>query len=310
MVNETPDWHLFRAFLAVAREGSLSSAARVLGTTQPTMGRQIASLEASLGAKLFTRSLDGLTPTETGMGLISSAEVMAAAVETAQRLVSGETEEARGTVRITASDVIGTEVLPAMLADFRALSPRISLELSLSNRNEDLLRGDADIAVRMVRPTQGALVAKRIGRIDIGLFGHRRYLKGRTMPRQLAELRQHALIGYDRDQAYARVLEKIGLSLTRDLFAFRSDSDLAQLSALRAGFGIGVCQLGVAGRDRNLVPVLHSALIIPMECWLVMHRDLKNSQRIRLLFDHLSEHLSAYAQNSCFQGGQSTKKCV
>ena len=226
MGTAPPDWHLFRAFLAVVREGSLSGAARVLGTTQPTMGRQVAALEASLGVKLFTRSLDGLSPTEAGMRLIPSAEAMAAAVEAAQRSASGEIDEERGTVRITASDVIGAEVLPPMLADFHSLNPRISAELALSNRNEDLLRGDADIAVRMVRPPQGALIARRIGRIDIGLYGHRGYLKGRPMPRQLEDLGEHALIGYDRDKAYVRLLERMGLPFTRDRFAFRSDSDL------------------------------------------------------------------------------------
>jgi DNA-binding transcriptional LysR family regulator len=233
------------------------------------------------------------------MRLIASAETMASAVEAAQRSASGEIEEERGTVRVTASEVIGGEVLAPILADFHSLNPRISVELALSNRNEDLLRGDADIAVRMVRPTQVALVAKRLGRIDIGLYGHRRYLKGRTMPRQLQDLRQHALIGYDRDQTYAQLLEHIGVPFARDMFAFRSDSDLAQLAALRAGFGIGASQMGIARRDKNLVPVLHSELIIPMEVWLVMHRDLRSSRRIRLLFDHLAPRLAAYAQSSC-----------
>jgi DNA-binding transcriptional LysR family regulator len=300
MGTAPPDWHLFRAFLAVVREGSLSSAARVLGTTQPTMGRQVAALEASLGVKLFTRSLGGLSPTEAGTRLIPSAEAMAAAAEAAQRSASGEIEEERGTVRITASDVIGAEVLPAILAEFHSRNAGISVELALTNRNEDLLRGDADIAVRMLRPTQGALVAKRIGRIDIGLFGHRYYLKGRTTPRHMKDLHQHALIGFDRDQAYARLLERMGLPFTREMFALRSDSDLAQLAALRAGFGIGACQLGIARREKNLVPVLHSELIVPMEVWLVMHRDQRHSRRIRLLFDHLAARLSAYAQSSCF----------
>jgi DNA-binding transcriptional LysR family regulator len=300
MATETTlDWHLFRAFLAVVHEGSLSSAARLLGTTQPTMGRQVAALEASLGIKLFTRSLDGLSPTEAGLRLIPSAEAMAAAVEVAQRSASGEVDEERGTVRITASEVIGSEVLPSILADFHAVHPRIAVELALSNRNEDLLRGDADIAVRMVRPTQGALVAKRIGRIDTGLYAHRRYLKAHTMPRRLQDLRQHALIGYDRDQAYARMTEKVGVPFARDMFAFRSDSDLAQLAAVRAGFGIGASQLGIARRDKNLIPVLHSELVFPMEVWLAMHRDLRSSRRIRLLFDHLAVELTRYAQSSC-----------
>ncbi len=298
MGKNTPDWHLFKAFLAVVREGSLSSAARVLGTTQPTMGRQVAALESALGVKLFTRSLDGLAPTEAGARLIPSAEVMAAAVQAALRSASGDIEEERGTVRITASEVIGGEVLPPFLAAFQFRNPRISVELSLSNRNEDLLRGDADIAVRMARPTQGALVAKRIGRVDIGLYAHRRYLKARTTPRKLEDLRQHALIGFDRDQAYARVLERMGLAFTRDTFAFRSDSDLAQLAALRAGLGIGVCQLGIGRRQKDLVPLLHSELSFPMGVWLVMHRDLRTSRRIRLTFDHLAVELAGYAATS------------
>jgi DNA-binding transcriptional LysR family regulator len=299
MSKAIPDWHLFRTFLAVVREGSLSSAARALGTTQPTMGRQVAALEASLGVKLFTRSLDGLSPTEAGLRLIPSAEAMATAAEAAQRSASGEVDEEQGTVRITASDVIGGEVLPSILAGFHAVHPRISVELALSNRNEDLLRGDADIAVRMVRPTQGALVAKRIGRIDVALYAHRRYLKEHTMPRRLEDLGQHALIGHDREQAYARLLERLGMKFSRDLFAFRSDSDLAQLAALRAGFGIGACQLGIARRDRNLVPVLHAQLVISMEVWLAMHRDLRGSRRIRLTFDHLAADLTRYAKSSC-----------
>ncbi|GBR71502.1 hypothetical protein GKA01_25940 [Gluconobacter kanchanaburiensis NBRC 103587] len=181
MDNHIPDWHLFRAFLAVVREGSLSGAARMLATTQPTMGRQVAALEASLGVKLFTRSIDGLSPTEAGLRLIPSAEAMAAAAETAWRSTSGKADEARGTVRITASEMIGGEVLPLLLTGFHSLYPQISVELVLSNRNEDLLRGDADIAVRMVRPSQAALLAKRIGNIDAGLYAHQHYLKEHPM---------------------------------------------------------------------------------------------------------------------------------
>ena len=299
MVNAMPDWHLFRAFLAVVREGSLSSAARTLATTQPTMGRQIAALEASLGITLFTRSLDGLSPTDAGLRLIPSAEAMAAAAEAALRSASGDVDEGRGTVRITASEVMGGEVLPAILADFNALHPGVAIELALSNRNEDVLRGDADIAVRMVRPTQGGLVAKRIGRIDVGLYGHRRYLKAHPIPRRLEDLHRHALIGYDRDPVSTRMIEKLGASFNRDMFAFRSDSELAQLAALRAGYGIGPSQLGLARRDRNLVPVLHAELLFSMETWLAIHRDLRGERRIRLVFDHLASALAVYAESSC-----------
>src|ERR1700761_2400470 len=298
MADQAPDWHLFRAFLAVAREGSLSSAARSLGTTQPTMGRQIAALETSLGVKLFTRSLDGFSPTEAGLRLIPSAEAMAAAAEAAQRAASGEAADEHGTVRITASEIIGSEVLPAILTDFRARHPGISVELALSNRNEDLLRGEADIAIRMVRPTQAALIARKVGRIDVGFYGHERYLKSRAMPRSLADLRQHALIGYDRNQAYEQMLVKIGAPFTRDMLAFRADSDLAQLAALRAGMGIGVNQLGIARRDKALIPVLHAEFMFPMEVWVVMHGDLRGIHRIRLMFDHLALQMKRYAETS------------
>lgn len=298
MDTHVPDWHLFRAFLAVVREGSLSGAARTLATTQPTMGRQIAALEASLGVKLFTRSINGLSPTEAGLRLISSAEGMAAAAETAWRLASGKMDEARGTVRITASEVIGGEVLPPILAGFHSLYPQISVELVLSNRNEDLLRGDADVAVRMVRPSQVALIARRIGNIDAGLYAHQHYLRSHPMPLCLHDLRQHALIGYDRNPAQSRMIEMMGVPLTREMFAFRSDSDLAQLAALRAGFGIGASQLGIARQDRNLVPVLHGELLFSMDVWVAIHPDMRGDRRIRLTFDYLVKELTHYAKTS------------
>jgi DNA-binding transcriptional LysR family regulator len=280
------------------REGSLSSAARTLGLTQPTAGRQMAALEKALGVTLFTRTPEGLSPTDAGMRLIPLAQAMAAAAEEALRSASGEAAEERGTVRVTASEIIGTEVLPTILATFQTLHPQIAVELALSNRNEDLLRGDADIAIRMVRPTQGVLIARQIGRVDVGLYAHRSYLKGRTKPGKLGDLQQHALIGYDRDQSYVRMIEWMRTNLTREMFAFRSDSDRAQLAAVRAGLGIGASQLGIARKDKNLVPVLHDELIYPMDVWVAMHRDLRSNRRIRLMFDHLVEEMKLYAQSS------------
>jgi DNA-binding transcriptional LysR family regulator len=300
MAKNAPDWHLYRAFFAVTREGSLSGAARALGMTQPTVGRQVAALEAALGVNLFTRSLDGLAPTDAALRLLPAAEAMAAAAEMAQRAASGGFDDERGTVRITASEVMGGEVLPSILAHFRELYPEITLELALTDRNEDLLRGDADVAVRMVRPTQDALIAKRIGRIDVALYAHRRYLKVHGLPRLREDLAEHALIGSDRDPAFARLLDT--LQLSRDAFSFRSDSQLAQLATLRAGLGIGASQLGIARRDKNLMPVLHSDLMLSMEMWLAMHRDLRTSRRVRLVFDHLATGLASYAQSSSRDG--------
>ena len=292
-----PDWDLYRSFLAVLQAGSLSGAARDLGIAQPTVGRHIETLEQALGGDpLFTRSPGGLRPTETALALQPHAQAMAAAAEALVRTASGAAETARGTVRVTASEVMGGEVLPAILTDFHDLHPDVAIELACSNRPEDLLRREADIAVRMVRPTQDALLARRIGTVDVGLFAHRRYLQKHGEPRGLDDPGQVA-VGFDRDPSVARAVRELNLPLTRDFFSFRSDSDLAQLAALRAGFGIGGCLYGIARRDPDLVHVL-PGFGFEMEMWVVMHEDLRSSRRMRLMFDHLVEALTAYAATS------------
>jgi DNA-binding transcriptional LysR family regulator len=292
MMATEPGWELYRSFLAVARERSLSGAARALSLTQPTIGRHVDALEAALGVALFTRSQAGLVATAAATALVPYAEAMASAASALARAASGEAEEARGAVRVTASEMIGSEVLPPALAEFREQHPRIDVELVLSNRSEDLLRRDADIAVRMVKPTQAALLARKLGVLQLGLHAHPRYVKRHGTPQTLAELRQHALIGFD-SRASVRRLPALGLQLTRDLFAFRCDSDIGQYAALRAGFGIGVCQVALARRD-ELVPVLPGAFDFQLGVWMVMHQDLKASRRVRLMYEHLSHCLRAH----------------
>lgn len=291
---DEPGWELYRSFLAVMREGSLSAAARTLGMTQPSLGRHVRQLETALGVALFTRSPQGLTPTDLGHELVAHAQAMSAASAALRRTASGSLDEVRGVVRITCSEVIGAEVLPPMLAAFRRQHPGIVIELSLSNRFEDLLRKDADIAVRMLRPTQGALVARRIGRIPLGLHAHRSYLKTHGRPQTLADLSQHAIIGYDHETPALRAIRN-KLPFGREDFALRSDSDLAQLAAIRAGVGIGVCQCAIAQRDRALEHLLPKAFVLDLDTWLVMHEDLKATRRVRLLFDHLAQGLKLYA---------------
>jgi DNA-binding transcriptional LysR family regulator len=295
---ETPDWDHYRSFLAVLRAGSLSGAARSLGVAQPSVGRHIEALEAALGSKLFTRSPGGLQPTETAAALRPHAEAMAAAAEALVRTASGEADALRGTVRITASEIMGAEVLPPILTEFRESHPEVSIELVLSNEQEDVLRREADIAVRMARPTQGALFGRRIGTVDVGLFAHRRYVQRHGEPTSLEEA-GHAAVGFDRESTAARTegVRSLNLPRPRDFFAFRSDSDLAQLAALRAGFGVGGCMFGLARRDPNLVHVL-PGLGFPMEMWVLMHEDLKAVRRMRAMFDHLIEHLADYAATS------------
>jgi Transcriptional regulator len=298
MDADEPGWDLYRSFLAVAGEGSLSAAARVLGMTQPSLGRHVRQLETALGVALFTRSPQGLALTEVGAELAEHARGMAAASAVLRRAASGSRQEVRGVVRITCSEVIGGEVLPAILADLRRRQPGIVIELSLSDVTEDLLRKDADIAVRMLRPSQAALVARRVGGIGLGLFAHRRYLKAHGMPRTLADLHRHALIGFDSETPALRAMRGRvpgGEVYAREHFALRTDSPLAQLAALRAGYGIGACQRALARRVRQLVPVLPKAFALDLDTWLVMHEDQRTNRRVRLVYDHLFEALAAYA---------------
>jgi DNA-binding transcriptional LysR family regulator len=292
MTTSQPGWELYRSFLAVIRERSLSGAARRLALTQPTVGRHVDALEDALGLTLFTRSQTGLDATEGAVALIPHAEAMATAADALQRVASGAADDDRGTVRITASEMVGTEVLPAGLTAFRQAHPRIVIEMVLSNRSEDLLRREADIAVRMVRPTQDALVARKIGVIQLGLHAHPRYVKAHGVPRDLAELSQHPLIGFDKAPSVRRI-DKLGLDVTRDLFAFRCDNDYGQFAALRAGFGIGFCQVPLARRD-GFVPVLPALIRFELGVWVVMHKDLRSTRRMRLMFDHLATYLQGY----------------
>ena len=286
-------WDLYQTLHAVLQTGSLSAAARLLGLSQPTVGRHIEQLEQALGLPLFTRSPQGLRPTDFARQLTAHLEAMNAAADTIVRDASGEAEGDTGVLRITASEIVGAEVLPPILAAFHERHPGIAVELVLSNRTEDLLRREADIAVRMVRPTQGALLAKRVGSVALGLFAHRSYLQKHGEPRTLQDAGQTA-IGFDRDLQAQRAFESVDLPLRREFFSFRSDSDLAQLAAIRAGYGIGGVQYGIARRDPNLVPVLTDAFAFDLEVWVVMHEDLKASRRMRLMFDHLVDGLGRY----------------
>lgn len=296
MAAREPGWELYRSFLAVLREGSLSGAARSLGLTQPTIGRHIRQLETALKTPLFTRSQHGLTPADAAFALEPHAEAMAGAAAALLRAVAGQSIQPQGVVRIAVSEIIGAEVLPPILADFRRAHPGVVIELSLSDRMEDLLRRDADIAVRMARPTQGSLVARQVGRTNLGLHAHRGYLEARGRPARMRELAQHALIGFDRETASLRALQRMGLDLRRENFAFRADSHLAQLAAIRAGLGIGICQTAVARRDPDLVHILPDAFAMGLEMWVAMHQDLRGSPAMRAMFDHLAGALADYAR--------------
>jgi DNA-binding transcriptional LysR family regulator len=291
-MTDALDWDLFQSLEAVLESGSLSGAARLRGLTQPTLGRHIEALEARLGAPLFVRSPRGLTPTELALELRPHLREMGAAAAAALRESRQEAGALKGTVRITASEMVGAEVLPALLAGFHRRHPQISVELVLSNETQDLLRREADIAVRMTPPTQSALVVRRIGEIPLGLYATREHLDAAGRPERLADLAGAVLVGLDSPRRLLQIPE-LDFPVGREHFAFRSDSDLAGLAAIRAGFGIGVCQVPL-GRRHGLERVLPGHEVYRLGVWIAMHEDLRTSLRMRAMFDVLVEGLSAY----------------
>ncbi|MBC9208990.1 LysR family transcriptional regulator [Roseomonas aerophila] len=297
-MNSEPGWDLYRSFHAVLREGSLSGAARVLGLTQPSIARHIAALEQATGAALFVRTQRGLAPTEAAQELRPYAELLASTAAALLRTAEGGVGQVSGTVRITASDIVGSEHLPAILARLRARHPQLTIELSLSNSVDDLLQRQADIAVRMVRPVQQALLARRIGCIPLGLHAHRDYLARRGVPASMEALGRHDLIGFDLETPPIRALVARYSQLARTAFALRTDSDIAQLSAIRAGFGVGVCQVPIAAAAPDLVRVLEAEFQVELEVWVVMHEDLRGNARCRAVFDALAEGLAPLTRAS------------
>lgn len=292
-------WDHCRSFLGVWRTGSLSAAARASGLTQPTVARHITQLEEALGGgALFIRSPHGLSPTDLAGTLIPHALTMEASAAAMVRSASGADGEIAGTVRLSASQVIGVEVLPPLLTRIGAAHPGIDFELVATNETSDLLRRDADIAVRMVRPAQGALVAQKAGDIQLGMYAHTDYLARRGRPDSIDALPGHAIVGFDRQTAGLQALQNIGMPLTREIFAFRTDNDVAQLAAIRAGFGIGICQTNFARRDPNLVRLFPEEMSFNLETWITMHEDLRGNRRMRLVFDHLVADMTAYAKAS------------
>jgi len=287
-------WEMYRSFLAVLNEGSLSGAARALGVAQPTVGRHIASLEKSLNLALFTRSQTGLMPTEAALALRSYAESMNSTAAALERVAASQGSGVRGTVRMTASDVIGVEVLPPIIASLRDEHPELVVELVLTDRMQDLLRREADIAVRMARPRQELLVARRIGEIELGLYAHQRYLSRHGTPKSMADVAHHALIGFDQPTLFVRGAGKSLSGWRREAFAMRTDNNLAQLALIRAGAGIGVCQAAIARRDDALVRLFPRQFSLPLDTWITMHEDLRHSPRCRVAFDALVEGLQRY----------------
>jgi DNA-binding transcriptional LysR family regulator len=287
------DWTLIRSFLAVAEAGSLSAAARATGISQPTLGRHMQAVEAALEVQIFTRTAQGQALTEAGQALLAPARAMQAAAAELALTAKGHGTGIEGTVRITASRVVSHVILPGVLAKLRAAESGIQIDLVPSDTTENLLFGEADIALRMYRPTQPDLVARQIGVLPLGLYGSKAYLDRKGRPGSLDDLMGHDFIGQDRADQIIRVMRMMGIEVGRSFFPVRCDDPLTYVELVRAGCGLGgiLRALGDAdpGLERiDLIPDLPS-----LPVWLTAAPRLRQSPRLRRVWDLLAQAFPA-----------------
>ena len=287
------DWNRARAFLVTAEEGSLSAAARALGMAQPTLGRQVDALEEELGVILFERRGRGFTLTPSGHELLEHVRAMGEAANRVSLSATGQAQSIEGTIRITASEAHAGVLLPPILMKLRKLQPGIRVEVVASSKTSDLLRREADIAIRNYQPTEPDLIAKRVRDIPARLYATPAYIDSIGNPRLPFELRNADFINLDRDGVYMKGLNTLGLNLTERNFPFLCENSFVMWEMVKRGLAVGV-QDGVIGDAepavRRVLPDL-DPLIFSM--WLVAHRDVNTSRRVRMVFDLLAEELAA-----------------
>lgn len=283
------DWDDIRFFLAAARTGSLAAASRQLGSHQPTVGRRIDALEKRLGVRLFQRHAQGLTLTEEGLSIMQAADNMAEAAATLQRVGSFGDKDIRGSVRIAAPSGIGVYVIAANLPQFHQRFPNLDVVLQPAASSADLTHGEANVAVRLYRPTSGELVVRRAGGMGFGLYGAPAYLQQHGMPQSTADLPQHCFIGYG-DQL-RHLEESCWLdSMTEGArYLLCSDDTHTRLAAAESGMGLAVLPHFLAHRSSQLQRVLPTVEAPPKTIWLVVHRDLRHMPRVRAVLDWLVE---------------------
>ncbi|GAB4263251.1 MAG: LysR family transcriptional regulator [Pararhodobacter sp.] len=291
MDSTAPDWSLLRSFLAVAEQGSLSGAARVLGQSQPTLGRHIRQLEETLGLSLFHRVPSGLEPTEAALPLIEAARSMDQQAARLALMAQGGQQGLAGTVRITASRVVSHYLLPPVLARFRQEEPEIQIELVPSDTSENLLYNEADIALRMYRPEQLDIVTRHITDMPLGLYAAPAYLARKGRPRTLEQLMRHDFVGYDRDERIIRMMREMGEPVTRGFFALRCDDQTVHWELVRAGCGIGGMQRRIGDPDPAVERLMPDLALPALPVWLAMPEALRRNPRIRRVWDFLAEAL-------------------
>lgn len=286
------DWNLLKSFHAVAQSGSLTGAATMLGLSQPTLSRQIAELETLVGVALFERTARGLRLTEAGESLVEPARRMLVAAQGISFAATAKHRALAGTVRVTASEIVAAYVLPKIFADMRAAYPGIQIELLASDRVDNLLEREADIAIRMVRPEQTGLIARKVADYPLGFYAHADYLARHPAGATRDEWHRLDWIGLDQSDQLINGFRDAGFTVDKSFFAFRTDNRIVGWQAVLAGLGVGISLQTVARQYPQLVRVMEDQPVPDLPVWLTTHRELRDSARIRAVFDFLGRELA------------------
>ena len=289
----TFDWNRARAFLVTAEEGSLSAAARALGVAQPTLGRQVAALERELGVTLFQRVGRGLVLTASGLELMEHVRVMGNAASLMSLTASGQSQSIEGAICISATEAYAAFLLPPIVEKLRHSAPGITIEIVASNAVSDLRRREADIAIRHVRPTDQDLIAKRMPDEAAQLYATPAYLDRIGNPQTMADCCEAEFVGFDRNEPLLEGLNARGFTLTSGNFPVLTGSHLVHWELVKRGVGIGVMPLQIGDAEPSVTRVLPDMDPFEIPVWLVAHRELNTSRRVRLVFDLLSQELSS-----------------
>lgn len=284
------DWQWLQVFAAAAELGSLSAAAERLGTSQPTLTRRLAALEAACGQALFERSSRGLALTPAGRSLLEPVQRMNEQIARAAVALDRHRRTLAGTVRITASHMVSQHLLLPVLARLRISHPEIQLELVPSDATLDLLGREADIAVRMHRPVEPGLIARRLADVPVAMYAHRSYVQ-RHGPVTVANMAQHQWIGMDRSDLMRRGFAQAGYDMPREFFSVRTDQSVLAWEAVRLGMGVGAGICAVADKTPGMVRMAEFP-VPPMPCWVVVHRELRGTPRLRTVFNALAAGLN------------------
>lgn len=286
------DWNRARAFLVTAEEGSLSAAARALNMTQPTIGRQVASLEDELGVTLFERGNRGLELTSSGLELLEHVRAMGNAASRFSLSAQGRSDSIEGDVCISATEAMAVYQLPTILRDLRAAYPGINIELIATNSSSDLKRREADIAIRAFQPTQPDLIARSLCSVKAYLYASPSYLASIGNIGVLSDLTAADFIGFDSEHMLMKELNKKGLALTPENFPVLTENHIAHWEMVKQGVGIGIMVATVGDAEESVVRVLPDFEPYEGGLWLVAHRELRTNRRVKAVYDFLVSALA------------------